>query len=265
MSEFWPVIVDGSLQESRRIAVDILAGGLNAGAGLFETLAVRAGTAQLLGEHLRRLHSGAEELGFRNIPRPECWEGDVKSFEEAGLPPDYALRFFLFPGPAAPQRVAVSAPLPPRGPAARLGVADPRCQGPRDLAHLKATSYLKSRYALSLGVSLGWDEVLFLAGDEVLEGTRSSVFIVAEDRLSTPPLDGRILPGVTRSAVLGIAHSRGIPFVERGFTLQELMAADEIFLCSSLMGVWPVSRVLERETTAPGPLTRSIQRVFETR
>jgi para-aminobenzoate synthetase / 4-amino-4-deoxychorismate lyase len=75
---------------------------------------------------------------------------------------------------------------------------------------------------------------------ELLEGTRANVFIVNGEELLTPPLDGRILAGVTRARVIEVAAALGMEIDARPIGLGELAEADEVFLTSAIRGVLPV-------------------------
>jgi para-aminobenzoate synthetase/4-amino-4-deoxychorismate lyase len=83
----------------------------------------------------------------------------------------------------------------------------------------------------------GGGRVLTLIVDEdgaVLEAERANVFAVIDGVLVTPPADGRILPGVTRTRVMEVAKEIGVEAREAGFSLDELDAADEAFLTGSV-------------------------------
>ncbi len=71
----------------------------------------------------------------------------------------------------------------------------------------------------------------------VLEASRANVFAVRDDVLLTPPLDGRILPGVTRMRVLELAATGGLETDEIELSVDDLLAADEVFLTGSVRGV----------------------------
>jgi branched-subunit amino acid aminotransferase/4-amino-4-deoxychorismate lyase len=77
--------------------------------------------------------------------------------------------------------------------------------------------------------------------------------------LWTPPLDGRILPGVTRARVLRSARRRGLRVIEARLPGALLAAAEEVFVTSSVRGVAPIVRLDDRPVGegAPGPLTRA--------
>jgi para-aminobenzoate synthetase/4-amino-4-deoxychorismate lyase len=71
----------------------------------------------------------------------------------------------------------------------------------------------------------------------VLEASRANLFAVRDGALFTPPLDGRILPGITRMRVTEIATAGGIETEETELAIADLLAADEIFLTGSVRGI----------------------------
>ena len=73
----------------------------------------------------------------------------------------------------------------------------------------------------------------------VLEAARASVFVVLDGALVTPPLDGRILPGTSRSAVLTLAAELGIPAGAMLLRPTDLRRSGEVFLTSSIRGIRP--------------------------
>ncbi len=78
----------------------------------------------------------------------------------------------------------------------------------------------------------------------VLESARANVFAVDHDgAVVTPPLDGRILAGVTRAALIERARDAGLEVREEGFGVDELQGAGELFVTGSLGGVEPVAAV----------------------
>jgi para-aminobenzoate synthetase/4-amino-4-deoxychorismate lyase len=83
--------------------------------------------------------------------------------------------------------------------------------------------------------------LLLTNSDEVLETSRGNIFIVSGDTVTTPPLDGRILPGVTRAIALELAAAQGLQTRERTLGIDALLAADEVFTTGSIRGIEPVS------------------------
>jgi para-aminobenzoate synthetase/4-amino-4-deoxychorismate lyase len=100
------------------------------------------------------------------------------------------------------------------------------------------------------------DDVLLVDdADLLLECGRANVFVVLDDLVVTPPLDGRILPGTVRGRVLELLREQRIPVAERPVTLMELGSAVEVFTTSSIGGVQPVVGCAGLATWGVGSLT----------
>ena len=73
----------------------------------------------------------------------------------------------------------------------------------------------------------------------MLEGSRSTIFLIEGKKLLTPPLTLPILPGVTRDVILEEAVAMGLEVVEEPFGLARLLAADMVFISASVRGLRP--------------------------
>lgn len=93
---------------------------------------------------------------------------------------------------------------------------------------------------------------------EVLEAGWANVFAVRGGTLFTPPLDGRILPGTTRAALLSLAAVEGVETQERALTPADLLAADETFLTGSIRGIEPALELDGAPLPGCGPLSRRL-------
>jgi branched-chain amino acid aminotransferase len=93
-----------------------------------------------------------------------------------------------------------------------------------------AGNYAASLYAAEEAARKGYTQVLWLDGvshrflDEV--GTMNIMLRIG-DEVITPPLNGAILPGITRDSVLTLLREWGIPALERPIALDEVFAAHE--------------------------------------
>jgi branched-subunit amino acid aminotransferase/4-amino-4-deoxychorismate lyase len=112
-------------------------------------------------------------------------------------------------------------------------------------------------------------------------GSISNVFIVEEidgaPALVTPPTNedlqeeavkrscpyprSNVLPGVTRAAVIDWARAEGMAVHRLPIDVNRLLAAREVFLTNSIMGVMPVTRVEQRIVgeASPGEVTRRVR------
>jgi para-aminobenzoate synthetase/4-amino-4-deoxychorismate lyase len=89
-------------------------------------------------------------------------------------------------------------------------------------------------------------------GGAVLEASRANVFAVSGKTLATPPADGRILRGISRDRVSEVASTVGLQSREARLTIEDLIAADEVFLTSSVRGIEPVQAIDRVELAGDG-------------
>jgi branched-subunit amino acid aminotransferase/4-amino-4-deoxychorismate lyase len=91
-----------------------------------------------------------------------------------------------------------------------------------------------------------------------------NVFAVFDGTIVTPPADGRILDGVTRSRVMQTAAARGVSVVEKYFPIDDLRRADEIFICSTWAEALGVTALDGQDVGKgrTGPLTLKISDWF---
>ena len=99
--------------------------------------------------------------------------------------------------------------------------------------NIKTINLLPAVIANQRAVEAGCDETIFHRGDRVTECSHSNVHILKDGVLHPAPCDNLILPGIARKHILEICGEQGIPVVEAPFTVDELMAADEVFFSSS--------------------------------
>jgi para-aminobenzoate synthetase / 4-amino-4-deoxychorismate lyase len=206
-------------------------------AGVFETILVRGGRAVAAERHLARLAASGRELYGVELPPALAALVDHAALEQGG---DCRLRVLL----AAGGEVRLeAAPLPARSERAALEpVTVPGGLGAHKWRDRRLIDALEAATAPAAPLLVDLDGL-------VLEVTRANLFAVIGEELVTPPLDGRILPGVTRARVLQAAAEAGIPVLERPLALAELDQAAEIFLSGALRGLEPVTASDDRMRT----------------
>ncbi len=213
---------------------------------MFEVIRVYDGRAFALEEHLRRLERSASNL---RLPVDlEAVRSDAhRLLAHAGGGPDHeALRIVITRGG---RRLLLTEPVQAADGAARL--ASVTYSPTRVLDGVKSLSYAANMLASRLARERGFDEALLVTPHgRVLEAPTSSIFWVADGQVLTPPLDEYILASITRRIVIEQAGAE-----ERSCTLEELAAADEVFLASTIREVQPVAAIDEQVFAAPGPVT----------
>jgi 4-amino-4-deoxychorismate lyase len=225
--------------------------GLVRGDGAFESVAVVGGATPHLAAHLDRLARSAELL---EIPSPgdAVWRALVDAVL-AGWPAgtEGVIRLLLTRGPggdAPPTALAQLAPVPAETVRQRisgvsavslsLGVpADFRATAPWLLGGAKTLSYAVNMAAYRHAHRLGADDVVLTSLEgELLEGPTSTVVWAAAGGLHTPPTDTGILAGTTVARLFRHADAAGWPTARTRGTVEDLHAADAVWLLSGVRG-----------------------------
>ena len=99
--------------------------------------------------------------------------------------------------------------------------------------NIKSLNLLPSVMATQACVDAGVDECILHRDGIVTECAHSNVSILVDGTLITHPADNLILAGTGRAHLMDACRHFGIPVVERAYTLDELLAADEVILTSA--------------------------------
>ena len=99
--------------------------------------------------------------------------------------------------------------------------------------HIKTANLIPSVLASTKADLQGCNEAVFVKGKYVTECSKSNISIIKQGRVITHPKNNRILPGIAREHLLTNCLRLNIPFLERPFTVKEMMSADEILITST--------------------------------
>lgn len=130
---------------------------------------------------------------------------------------------------------------------------------------MKSGNYLNSLLAYLEASAREFDDaILCNFEDHVTEGTTFNVGYIRRGILATPPLDVGILDGITRRRLFDVCGELGLPYREVRFPRERMFEADEVFLCSTIKEIFPVTRLDDRKIGkgTPGPWTRKLQKAF---
>ena len=125
-----------------------------------------------------------------------------------------------------------------------------------------AGNYLSGQLIKMEALRNGYDEAIALGPDGMLsEGSGQNVFLVDGGVLYTPPIDGTLLPGITRDTVLKLAKEEGIAVQIGPLTRESLYTCDEVFVCGTASEITPLRSVdrLPVGDGKVGPVTRRLQ------
>jgi para-aminobenzoate synthetase / 4-amino-4-deoxychorismate lyase len=198
-------------------------------AGVFETVRVERGAALFLADHLGRLRASVRALYGAEL-RGELDACVANALGTAS--DDAARRLRVLATPSSEAAVRLEASLAPLGPAAeRTAVPLRTWTVPGGLGAHKWTD---RRGIDAAAGRLDATPLIVEPGAEVLEAGWGNVWALEGTRLVTPPADGRILPGVTRARLLGLAGQLGLEAAEERLSLERLARGDAILLTSSL-------------------------------
>jgi branched-chain amino acid aminotransferase len=261
------VWVNGARYDNRGVAtISATDHGVVVGNGVFEALKVTDAGPFAVQRHLNRLSRSAAAMG---LPAPdhaliraaidevlddrEFSHGRLRITYTGGLGP-------LNSGaPYGPPTLVVAVEPTELPPATTAVVTAPWTRNEHGaLSGVKSTSYAENVRTLAYATSRGATEAIFLNTEgNVCEGTGTNTFVVIDGTIITPPLSSGPLAGITREVILEWCDVE-----ERDFTLAEAMAADEVFITSSLRDVQAVHRWDETDLGTSHPMTDRIATTF---
>jgi branched-chain amino acid aminotransferase len=242
--------LDGRTTAAEEAVIPVVDEGFIRGDGVFEVIRVYDGRPYALTEHLDRLERSAANLRLGwEVPR-QALEAEASDLLDArgGTDFDGALRIVLTRGGRRLLLTEQVAPAPEGGARVCFVTFAPT----RILDGVKSLSYAANMLAGRLARERGFDEALLVTPHgRVLEAPTASVFWVDErGDLCTPPLEDHILASITRQRLMALMEVR-----ECHATTDDMLAAREAFLASTLREVGPVAAIEDRALEVPGERT----------
>ncbi len=261
------ILINGVIKEY----INVSDRGFQYGDGLFETIEARDGRAVFLERHLERLSTGCVRL---HIPFPgaELLRFELKQLCDSS---DRAIlkiivtrgsggRGYRQPEVIEPSRVLSLHPYPDYPETyQQLGVVARFCTSRLGLnpalAGIKHLNRLEQVMARSEWTDPTIQEGLMLdISGHVIEGTMTNLFYIKNNSLYTATLANSGVAGIMRGIIMALAAEQSVPVIEHLYTQDELLAADELFVCNSIIGIWPIKQIGTTHFSV-GPITRNIQ------
>jgi 4-amino-4-deoxychorismate lyase len=233
--------------------------GLSYGDGLFETLAIIDGRPQLWQQHIQRLQAGCARLGII-MPAEELLHDEIISLYQRQPPTDRHVdqavvkviltrgkgeRGYRVTNTARTSRIIILSAWPEYPHRHEDGISVRWCNTPLGLnpalAGIKHLNRLEQVMARNEWQDDHIAEGLMLdVQGRVIEGTMSNLFIVKNQQLQTARLDQCGIAGIIRQLICDDSIGHGLSISEQYLNKTDILAADEVFVCNSLIGIWPV-------------------------
>ncbi len=241
------VIINGAQGDS----LSSLDRGLLYGDGVFETIAVKQGVPQYWQEHVKRLKLGCETLGISGLDSSLL---EVEVNQIIDVDKQCVIKIIITRGigdrgykPTQQNLTRIIHKFPwPQFPASytELGVdvtlCDIRLSQQSKLAQIKHLNRLEQVLARS-----EWDDeyqegLVRDSFNHIIEATASNVFFEIDNGLITPDLKKCGVAGVLRNQVINYCNNNDIKLFIRDFSLNEIPNIQGMFVCNSIIGIWPV-------------------------
>ena len=236
--------------------------GLHYGDGLFETIAYRNGQCEFLDAHLSRLSLGCQRL---DIPFQQLnqLKSELKSVMAELANNDAVVKVIVTRGSGGrgyyadstmqPTRIISTYPMPSypdknQQTGIKTFFCQQRLSENSSLAGLKHLNRLEQVLARNEWKDTDIAEGLMLDQHEhIIEGTMSNVFLVKSGGLVTSRLDKSGVAGIIRAEIIRIANQKNISVQETQLSKEMVQKADEVFVCNSIIGIWPVVSIIDKE------------------
>lgn len=251
--------------------------GLQFGDGVYEVIRIYNGTYYQLEDHVNRLFRSAESIKIELPFTKETLTSTLlKLVEKNTMTVDGKVylqvtrgsspRDHVFPADVPANIYAYVQDLPRNLKNIETGVgaithSDIRWEN----CYIKSLNLLPNVLAKQAAKENGCYEAILHKDGLVTECSSSNVYLVKDHKIYTFPATKRILHGCVRMGVEKFAADLNIPFVETGFSLDDIPLADELFLSSTTSEIMPIIQVDGKQISdgKPGNLTKQLQKAYE--
>lgn len=250
--------------------VAVMNRGFQYGDGLFETIEIRQNTPIFFEQHLQRLSHDSQRLHLPKLDLDLIRTEAKQLCENAGnavlkiiITRGSGGRGYRQPENIEPTRILSLHPFPDypqsyytNGIVARI--CETRLGLNPALAGMKHLNRLEQVLARA-----EWNDVAIHEGimldieNRVIEGTMTNLFYAKHGKLFTASLQKSGIVGILRGWIF-----QQMPVVEQDFFVEDLLQAEEIFVCNSIMGICGV-RQIEKQTFSVGEITKKLQFMLE--
>ncbi len=248
--------------------------GLLSGWGVFSTLRVKDGALFAWERHWARMNRDARLLNV-TMPTDEAkLEQALMELARVNGRPNCTLRLVVvrngrsyFAGPLPDGResdvIAFTADSKDWGHSVRLTVQPNARFAASEFAGAKMLSWSANLVWAERAQQQGFDETILLnEHGRVAECTSANIFAMSGNEVWTPPVSDGCLPGITREVLLQELRVPGVRILERGLTVSDLEAADEVCITSTTRDLLPVREIAGKTLGSKGEVREKVTAAF---
>ena len=90
------------------------------------------------------------------------------------------------------------------------------------------------------------ESIMLDSNNNVIEGTMSNFFGVKKNVFYTSTTKSAGVEGIMRRIILKLLKKNKKKYIIKKITLKEFLKFDEIFMCNSIFGIWPVIKIAKK-------------------
>ncbi|HEV7268374.1 MAG TPA: aminotransferase class IV [Falsiroseomonas sp.] len=275
------IYLNGRMVPRAEAVVSIFDAGFGLGDGVWEGIRLSHGRLVAVEEHLKRIYEGAHAIaldigvtpdGMRKILEDTCaannmthgahlrlmvTRGEKKTVHQdprnaLGRPTIIVTAEYKLPDPEV-KRAGL-----------KLFTSTFRCSGP-DVFDLRLNSHSRLNLIQPLlqAIQAGAHEALMLDPLGFVASCNSTNFFIVRDGAVVTSTGRFCFKGITRSKVIELCATHGIPCRQEDFSLSDVYSADEAFVTGTFGGLTPVAAVDGRALPAARPLTARLSDLYD--
>lgn len=269
--------LNGQWMDPESAQVSVFDRGFMFGDGIYEVMAVYNGKVFTLDQHLTRLQRSLDEIRLKSPFDRPTWQALIEEAAVRGNENPAYLYLQVTRGVQSPRSHVYPAGVDPTVliTVMHAPVLERREITPYKMVtktdfrwgrgDIKVISLIANGLLKNEALDEGFDDAVLVRDGHVTEATAANLFAVINGVVVTPPRSRYLLHGITRDHLLMLMAQADIPHVERQITEAELMAADEVWITSTGLEVWPVGQINNQVigNGAAGVVWRTVDDLFQ--
>lgn len=261
------VCLDGEICPADQVKIECTASGFLQGIGLFETLwAGRGRVPWEARRHYLRLEQSSKQWSLLLPIFDQIWDNTLCLRQKLALEQeDVRIRWTLFQVDEKQCKFLITMQkAQPQIREAKVALSAMARHRKDFLTGMKTTSYGGLAQLSVWAKSMGMDEALYVnEAGEIVEGSKSNLFLLHNNKLWTPALASGCLPGITRELVLELAAREKWQICLEPMVPKDLLRCDSAFLTNTQVGILPISELSGRELQPFSKSMKELAGLFE--